>query len=264
MEADRSTVLLAVGGGVVTDLAGYAAAVYKRGIKLGLVPTTVLGMVDAAIGGKNGVNAGLFKNIIGTIHQPDFILFDYNFLRSLPQVEWESGFAEIIKHACIRDKLMFETLERFSLHDYRSDFTLLAELIRQNVELKMSIVQADEKDQDQRLLLNFGHTIGHAIENLHGLPHGHAISIGMVAACQLSEKTGRLNYDDAKKVVRLLDRYHLPVDIETEPAKVFDVLKMDKKRDQGFMNFIMLEGIGHGQVVSVELKFLEENIASLL
>lgn len=264
MEADRSTLLLAVGGGVVTDLAGYAAAVYKRGIQLGLVPTTVLGMVDAAIGGKNGVNAGLFKNIIGTIHQPKFIFFDYEFLRSLPQVEWESGFAEIIKHACIRDKLMFETLERFTLHDYQADFTLLAELIRQNVELKMSIVQADEKDQDQRLLLNFGHTIGHAIENLHGLPHGHAISIGMVAACQLSEKAGRLHYDDAKKVVRLLDRYHLPVDIDTDPTKVFEILKMDKKRDQGFMNFIMLEGIGHGLVVPVELKFLEENMASVL
>jgi 3-dehydroquinate synthase len=264
MEADRSTLVLGVGGGVVTDLTGYAASVYKRGIRLAFAPTSVLAMVDAAIGGKNGLNTGFLKNIIGTTYQPEFILFDYNFLTTLPAVEWESGFAEIIKHACIRDMQMFETLERLSLHDYRQDASLLASLVEENVKLKMQIVLEDAYDRDLRLLLNFGHTIGHAVENLHAIPHGHAISIGMVAACNLSEKSGYLHFEEAQRVVRLLERYHLPVDLETEPARVFEILKSDKKRDGGFMNFIMLQGIGNGMIVPVEISFLEENISAVL
>jgi len=264
MEADRNVMIVGVGGGVVTDIAGYIASVYKRGVSLALVPTTLLGMVDAALGGKNGVNAGIYKNIIGTIYQPQFILYDYSFLSSLPIDEWINGFAEIIKHACIRDKLMFEMLERYSLHDFQTDLTLAASIIEQNVHLKMDIATSDEFDTDVRLLLNFGHTIGHALENLHDLSHGNAISIGMVAACNLSEIISKLHLDEAVRVVKLLSRYHLPVDIETDVEKVYEILKLDKKREGDDIRFILLNGIGKPEVRPISIAFLHENLKSIL
>ena len=144
MEVDKQTFIIGVGGGVVTDIAGYVASIYKRGVRLGLVPTTILAMVDAAIGGKNGVDAGVYKNMIGTIYQPEFILYDYSFLDTLPVKEWGNGFAEIIKHACIRDAMLFSMLERYTLHDIQSDKSLVAELVERNVLIKLNIVLADE------------------------------------------------------------------------------------------------------------------------
>ena len=264
MDADRNILVIGFGGGVVTDLAGYVASVYKRGVSVGLVPTSLLGMVDAALGGKNGINRGMVKNIIGSIHQPDFILFDYSLLKTLPGDEWINGFAEIIKHACIRDEMMFRMLERYTIHEYQSDLTLAASLIERNVRLKMDIVTADEQDTDLRLLLNFGHTLGHAIENLHELPHGHAISIGMVAACSLSEKFTGFHFDEGKRIVNLLQRYKLPVDVESDPHRVFEVLKKDKKRDGDFIRFVLLEKIGHGVVKPLSVERIRENLSVLL
>ena len=150
LEADKNTYVIGVGGGVVTDIAGYAASIYKRGVLLGLVPTSILGMVDAAIGGKNGVDVGMYKNMVGTIYQPEFILYDYSFLQTLPVKEWINGFAEIIKHACIKDALMFTMLQRFSLHDFQSDLTLVADLIEKNAALKFNIVTKDEFESGDR------------------------------------------------------------------------------------------------------------------
>ncbi|MGC4104565.1 3-phosphoshikimate 1-carboxyvinyltransferase [Ferruginibacter sp.] len=239
LEADRKTFIVGVGGGVVTDITGYAASVYMRGLKFAFVPTTILAMVDASIGGKNGVDAGIYKNLVGLIKQPEFLLFDYSLLRTLPNEQWVNGFAEIVKHACIKDALLFAKLERYSLHDFKTDESLLAELIEQNVSIKTNVVVNDEFEQGDRKQLNFGHTIGHAIENLHHLLHGHAISIGMVAACNLSEKLSGFHFEEAIRIVKLLAKYHLPVDIETEYEKVFEVLKMDKKRSSNQMNFIL-------------------------
>lgn len=264
LETDKKTYIIGVGGGVVTDIASYAASIYKRGTKLGLVPTTILGMVDAAIGGKNGVDVGLYKNMVGTVYQPDFILFDYSFLNTLPVKEWINGFAEIIKHACIKDALLFSMLERYTLHDIQQDSTLIASLIEKNVAIKMDIVTTDEYEKADRKLLNFGHTFGHAIENLHQIPHGHAISIGMVAACNLSEKINDLHFEDAQRVVRLLAKYHLPVDVETDYQKVFDVLKLDKKRENDVMHFVLLHKIGHAEAKPVPMQFLQENIKNIL
>ncbi|HPH86396.1 MAG TPA: 3-dehydroquinate synthase [Ferruginibacter sp.] len=264
LEMDKQCFIVGVGGGVVSDMAGYVASIYKRGVKLALVPTTILGMVDAAIGGKNGIDLGVYKNMVGTIYQPEFILYDYRFLETLPVKEWINGFAEIIKHACIKDALLFRVLERYSLHDIQADTTLIASLIEQNVEIKMGIVTSDEFEDGDRKLLNFGHTFGHAIENLHEIPHGHAVSIGMVAACNLSEKLNNLHFEDAQKVVRLLSRYHLPVDIETDHEKVFEVMKLDKKRADDQMQFVMLNKIGEARTKPVALSFLHENIKSIL
>lgn len=264
LEAHKSTCLVGVGGGVVTDITGYVASVYMRGIKFGFVPTTILAMVDAAIGGKNGVDVGVYKNMAGTIRQPGFILYDHSFLNSLPVKEWVNGFAEIIKHACIKDKLLFSVLERYSLHDYQNDKTLIAELIEKNVEIKNAIVTKDEFEKGDRKLLNFGHTVGHAIENLHGIPHGHAVSIGMVAACNLSEKINGLHFSDAAKIVKLLNQYKLPVDIETDHGKVFEVLKMDKKRKEEGIHFILLKNIGEAEIQYIPFSFLEENFKEII
>ncbi len=264
LEAGRDTMLVGVGGGVVTDITGYVASVYMRGIRFGFVPTSILAMVDAAIGGKNGIDVGVYKNMVGTIRQPDFIFYDYSFLRSLPVSEWVNGFAEVIKHACIKDGLMFSILEKYSLHDYQSDPTLIAELIEKNVDIKSSIVTRDEFETGDRKLLNFGHTIGHAVENLHHIPHGHAVSIGMVAACNLSEQLGHLHFEEATRIVRLLARYHLPVDLETDYARVFDVLKMDKKRKEEGIQFIVLKKIGSAEATLISLSELEKHLKEIL
>lgn len=264
IEADKETCIVGVGGGVVTDIAGYVASIYKRGIKFGLVPTTILAMVDAAVGGKNGIDVGMYKNMVGTVYQPEFILYDYGFLETLPVKEWVNGFAEIIKHACIKDSLLFSVLEKYSLHDIQADRTLIASLIEQNVNIKMNIVTADEYENGDRMLLNFGHTIGHAIEKLHQLPHGHAVSIGMVAACNLSEKNNGLHFTDAQRVVKLLARYHLPVDIETDYEKVFNILKLDKKRSGENMRFVLLNKIGNAETKPLRMDFLQQTLKTIL
>jgi len=264
MEADRETCLVGVGGGVVMDITGYVAAVYMRGISSGLVPSTLLAMVDASIGGKNGVDVGLYKNLVGTIRQPEFILYDYSLLDTLPVQEWVNGFAEVIKHACIKDELLFKTLERYTLHDFQHNHSLLAELIEKNAAIKTAVVIEDEFEQGERRLLNFGHTIGHAVENLHGLPHGHAVSIGMVAACTLSEKLQGFHFDEARRVVNLLAKYHLPVDLETDHEKVFEVLKMDKKKTGDAIRFILLNRIGSATVRSIPLDELRLYLKEIL
>ena len=262
--AHKNTFLIGIGGGVVTDITGYVASVYMRGIKFGLVPTSILAMVDAAIGGKNGIDVGVYKNMVGTICQPEFIFYDYSFLQTLPVKEWVNGFAEIIKHACIKDALLFAFLEKYSLHEYQADKTLIADLIEKNLEIKMQVVTNDEFEKGERKLLNFGHTIGHAIENLHGLPHGHAVSIGIVAACNLSEKINGFHFKDAAKIVKLLSQYHLPVDVETDHAKVFEVLKMDKKRKDDGVNFILLKSIGNAEIKFIRLTDLEKHFKVIL
>ncbi len=155
-------------------------------------------------------------------------------------------------------------MERYTAHDIQSDSTLIASLVERNVAIKMAVVTEDELEKADRKLLNFGHTIGHAIEKLHQLPHGYAVSIGMVAACNLSEKINGLHFSDAQRVVKLLARYHLPVDLETEYNKVFDVLKLDKKREADVMHFVLLHKIGHAETKPVRMDYLRENLQNIL
>lgn len=262
--ATRDSLLVGVGGGVVTDMTGFVAAIYMRGIAFALVPTSLLAMVDASVGGKNGIDVGVIKNVVGTIRQPEFILFDNTFLRTLPVAEWVNGFAEIIKHACIVDAVLFSMLQGFTLHEYQFDEMLVAELIERNVQLKTTIVVEDEFEKGQRKLLNFGHTLGHAIENLYHIPHGHAVSIGMVAACNLSEQMNGLHFEDAKKIIELLSKYQLPVDIETDFEKVFEVLKMDKKRIGDSIDLILLNKIGEAVIRSVPLNDIYHHLKKIL
>ena len=258
LKASRSTTLVGVGGGVITDLTGYVAAVFMRGIRFGFVPTTVLGMVDAAIGGKNGVDLDIYKNIVGTIRQPAFLLYDYSFLGSLPIAQWQSGFAEIIKHACIKDSRMFSELEDTSPNVYRNEKKRLSSLIRKNVLIKTRIVQKDESEKSQRKLLNFGHTLGHALENQYELSHGEAIAIGMTFASGVSQNiTG---FRDADRVISLLEKYKLPTHVSFNPEKVINAMVHDKKRVGREIHFVLLKKIGDGILVPVSLKKLEKMI----
>jgi 3-dehydroquinate synthase len=261
MEADRKTTLVGVGGGVITDMTGYVASVYMRGIKFGFLPTTLLSMVDASIGGKNGIDLGVYKNIVGIIRQPAFILHDLDFLKTLPESEWENGFAEIIKHACIKDAAMFRELESSSLKKYRTGRKQVLNLIQRNVILKTKVVQQDEFEKGDRKLLNFGHTLGHALENQYELSHGQAISIGMAYASHISQQLN--GFRDTGKVVKVLETYGLPTDATFDREKVFGVLKMDKKRERTEMNYVLLERIGKGVIKSIPVNELETIIKEL-
>src|SRR5678816_2004306 len=205
MEADRKTTLVGVGGGVITDITGYVASVYMRGISFGFIPTSLLAMVDASIGGKNGIDVGVYKNMVGIIRQPKFILHDMVFLNSLPQNEWENGFAEIIKHAAIKDAAMFKELETKTLKHYQSRQTSICELVQRNAIIKTKVVQNDEFEKGERRLLNFGHTLGHALENQYELSHGQAISIGMTYACNISKHM--MGFKETGRVVSVLEKY---------------------------------------------------------
>jgi 3-dehydroquinate synthase len=252
-EADRNTFIVGVGGGVITDITGYAASVYMRGLKFGFVPTTILAMVDASIGGKNGVDVGAYKNLVGLIKQPEFLLFDYSLLNTLPEEQWINGFAEVIKHACIKDAGLFTFLEAHSLKDFQSDKKLLAELVERNVNIKTAVVVEDEFEKGDRKLLNFGHTLGHAIENIHQLLHGHAISIGMIAAASFSEKLNGFTVEEKQRLKQLLEKYQLPTQLDFDKKKAWNLLKME-------MNFILLNKIGEAVIKPIPLQQLEELI----
>jgi 3-dehydroquinate synthase len=232
-----------------------------RGIKFGFVPTTVLSMVDASIGGKNGIDVGVYKNMVGIIRQPSFILHDMALLKTLPQKEWENGFAEIIKHACIKDAAMFNELEKNSVAMYKANNKSMSNLVKRNALLKTKVVKHDEFEKGERRLLNFGHTLGHALENQYELLHGQAISIGMTYACHIAEQlTG---FKQTERVVKVLEQYGLPTYASFNKQKVFDVLKMDKKREKKEMNYILLEKIGKGVVKTISLKQIEKIIQAL-
>lgn len=244
--ANRKSCIVGVGGGVITDMAGYVAGIYMRGIQFGFVPTSVLAMVDAAIGGKNGVDVGVYKNMVGLIRQPSFLLYDYALLKSLPKEEWVNGFAEIIKHACIKDAAMFKLLEQHKLTDFQKDKKLLNKLIQRNALLKSKVVQEDEFEQADRKLLNFGHTLGHAIENTYQLPHGHAVSIGMVVASYISRDM--LGLKDADRIAFLIVKYGLTAFFKFNADKALELMKSDKKAFKTAIHYVLLEKIGKGVV----------------
>ena len=258
MNADRQSFIIGVGGGVVTDIAGYAASVYMRGIKFAFVPTSILAMVDASIGGKNGVDVGVYKNLVGVIRHPEFLLYDFSFLETLPEEEWINGFAEIIKHACIKDENMFHFLEEKNLQDFTSSKENIGKLLEQNVDIKYNVVASDEFETGERKLLNFGHTIGHAIENTAKLPHGSAVSIGMVAACLISEKINGFSKDGTESVKQLISKYKLPIAFDIDKEKTWDILLHDKKKSGTDMNFVLLDKIGKASIKKIPLTDLHE------
>ena len=261
LKADRSAILVGVGGGVITDMAGYAASVYLRGVRAAFVPTTVLAMVDAAIGGKNGVDLGVYKNLVGSFRQPELLLYDFSLLETLPDPEWSNGFAEIIKHAAIRSKAMFGILEKNSLSFFRENPEALQQLIVENAWLKVRIVKADPKENGQRRLLNFGHTLGHAIENDLGIMHGQAVAIGMVYAAELSRLiTG---FEDTARLMDAIEQYELPTHAAFDMQLALNRMMADKKRYGKEMRFVLLDALGKGRVEAIPVEDLRKHFLQM-
>ncbi|RYZ50072.1 MAG: 3-dehydroquinate synthase [Sphingobacteriales bacterium] len=253
LQADRHTLLCGAGGGVITDLAGFVGAVYMRGIQVALIPTSLLAMVDAALGGKNGVNLGLYKNMIGTVRQPEFIWINNSFLSSLPAAEWSNGLAEVIKYGCIFEPALLELAAQIDLNAPLNNPELISEIINRCVRLKNEVVASDEQETGLRKVLNFGHTVAHAIENKHSLPHGSAVSIGMLFACRLSEKYTGLDKDFSQRLRVVLEGAGLPLSLNFDAADIFSVLKMDKKKSGDSIDFILLEQPGNAVVRNIPL-----------
>jgi 3-dehydroquinate synthase len=237
---------------MIGDISGFVAAIYHRGIPHVQIPTTLLAMVDSSIGGKTGVDTRDGKNLIGAFHQPSLVIDDLDVLKTLPRCQLNQGFAEIIKHAIIADAKMFEQLKVAHASGLRraSETLALRRLIKRNIEIKSRIVAKDERDQTgQRALLNFGHTVGHAIEragNYRKFLHGEAVSLGIVAACAISVKKARLRTDQRAAIVDLLGRFGLPTRLPTQfpRKKIFDALKFDKKFEGGKVRFVVTPRIG--------------------
>jgi len=257
---DRSGFLVGVGGGIVCDIAGFAASTYLRGINFAFVPTTLLAQVDAAIGGKNGVNFKGFKNMIGTFNQPEFILSDPFALQTLPSEELHNGFAEIIKHALIADAGLFGFLQDHSsaLLDLQPE--AINHLIVRSVEIKSAIVNRDEREKGERRKLNLGHTFGHAIEKVAGISHGKAVSIGMVMASKIALQKGYITQGQLSEIVALLQRVGLPVEIPVGATDLIDAIYMDKKRENDFVHFILPKGIGQVLIEKITIHELRKFI----
>ena len=261
---DRSTVIIALGGGVIGDIAGFVASVYQRGIDFIQVPTTLLSQVDSSVGGKTGVNHFLGKNMIGSFYQPKAVVIDIKTLNTLNEREFSAGAAEIIKYGCIRDIRFFEWLEENSMSIMSKSLEHLAYAIRKSCEIKSSIVEQDERESGIRAILNFGHTFGHAIESGVGYGnwlHGEAVSSGMVLASRLSQKLDLLKEDEVVRIKNLLDSMNLPTDSPKLDISTFvDLMKKDKKNKNNRINYILLDGIGNSFVKG----FIPEEISEFL
>jgi 3-dehydroquinate synthase len=243
---DRQSFVIGLGGGVIGDISGFVAAIYHRGIPHVQIPTTLLAVADSSIGGKTGVDTRAGKNLIGAFHHPLLVIDDLDVLKTLPPREFNQGFAEIIKHAIIADSKMFKQLQSWNAGDQLD----LQSLIRRNIEIKSAIVAKDERDRTgERAVLNFGHTIGHAIEragNYRKFLHGEAVSLGMVAACAISIKRAGLPPDQRDAVIDLLRQFKLPTRLPPNfpREKIFDALKFDKKLEEGRIRFVVTPKIG--------------------
>jgi len=255
---DRSSFIVGIGGGIVCDIAGYVAATFLRGVRFGFVATTLLSQVDASVGGKNGVNFEGYKNMVGLFQQPEFVICDVKLLKTLPQKEIGCGLAEVVKHGAVADIDLFVYLERHYQEVLALEKKVIEKLVFDSVRIKSSIVCRDEKEKEERRILNFGHTFGHAIEKVAGVAHGEAVSIGMVIASALSVKKGLIAEDEEKRLKTLLNNLNLPTHCAYEKEAVFDAIKKDKKREQTFIHFVLLKKIGQAIVDHITLKQLKD------
>ena len=264
---DRKTALIALGGGVIGDLAGFAAATYMRGIPFIQVPTTLLAQVDSSIGGKTGINHPLGKNMIGAFYQPRVVLADTAALASLPPRELSAGLAEVIKHGLIRDESFVDWLEQNVERLRACDTEALAHAVRRCCEIKAEVVAEDERETGVRALLNFGHTFGHAIESALGYGnwlHGEAVAAGMVMAADLSRRLGFIAQADLDRIVSLLNRAGLPtMQPGIAPERLLELMALDKKTEGGQLRFVLLDRIGAASIrAEVQSAMLQETMAA--
>jgi 3-dehydroquinate synthase len=249
--ADRQSLVVAVGGGVVGDVAGFAAATYLRGVKLVHLPTTLVAQVDSSIGGKTGVNLPEGKNLVGAFYPPQLVLTDPELLRTLSDREFRGGLAEVIKHAVIADAEMFAFLEKEMERVLRRDPKVLGFLIPRNVQIKARVVSRDERESGLREILNFGHTFAHALESVtryRRYQHGEAVAWGMIAAALLGHELGLMRADEVSRIVALIRRLGpLPPWPQVSPAALLNAMRSDKKTRSGVLRFVLASRIGEAR-----------------
>lgn len=260
--ADRSTFLLGIGGGIVTDITGYVAATYMRGIDFGFIPTTLLGQVDAAIGGKNGVNVAEYKNMAGTITHPRFVLLDVSMLASLPARELRAGMAEIIKAAVVGDAGLFDMLAKHATADIFADRELMQQFVLRAVRVKVDIVERDDKEHGVRRLLNLGHTLGHAIEKCtRELNHGEAVAVGMVLMARAAAQRGTMTSEDALRIESMFRSFGFELEPPVAMAEILREVKYDKKKHGNRIHAVLPEMIGRCRVEDMSFDEFEELFA---
>jgi len=251
---DRTTPVLALGGGVIGDLSGFVAATYMRGVPLVQIPTTLLAQIDSGIGGKVAVDYGNLKNIIGSFYQPKLTIADISLIKSLNKRDISNGLAEIVKHAVILDEKFFDYLEQEIDKIYKLDDSCLDYVVFRSAEIKSKVVTEDEKDTGLRNILNFGHTIGHALETVSDfkLSHGEAVAIGMVAAGKISLKMDMLGNDGLNRLIALLKRAYLPIRLpDLSIESILEVIQHDKKVKNGRLRFVLLKSVGNAVISDV-------------
>ncbi|MDR2652162.1 MAG: 3-dehydroquinate synthase [Prevotellaceae bacterium] len=261
LKADRSTFIVGVGGGITCDIAGFAASIYMRGLSFGFVSTSLLSQVDASVGGKNGVNFCGLKNMIGTFNQPAFVICDTNMLDTLPQIEFRGGLSEIIKIALIKDAEMFDFIENNTANILKRDKKILQELITKSIQYKADIVECDEFEKGVRRILNFGHTLAHAIEANDNISHGFAVSIGIMFAAKISAHFGLVSNNIVKRIEHLLAQFDLPRYTNIDEKLLFNAFVADKKKNDDTINFVLLNGIGKSVEKSIKITDLENLIS---
>ena len=263
LEADRSTFIVGIGGGIVCDIAGFVASTYMRGMPFGFVSSTLLSQVDASVGGKNGVNFGGYKNMVGVFNQPEFVICDMALLSTLPVREILCGFAEIIKHGAIADSRYLDFLENQRDAALDKDAAIIEHLVYRSVEIKAGVVTRDEREKGERRKLNFGHTFGHAIEKLTGMPHGEAVGIGMVMAANLSVQKQLLPPSDARRLERIVESYGLPVRPPVDTQSMLTAMRKDKKREGERIHFVFLDALGSAQVEQIAIDELSRLVNAM-
>ena len=249
-ELSRSDFAVALGGGVTGDMCGFAAATYLRGIPFVQIPTTVLSQNDSSVGGKTGIDLDCGKNLVGSFHQPCLVLADADTLSTLPQRYITDGFGEIIKHGCIKSSELFEMIEH-----HGTDMSAIEELTARSVEIKAGVVERDEKESGERMLLNFGHTVGHAIEkcaDYTGIAHGEAVGIGMLIMARAGEAASLTRPGTSDRIEAVLNQCGMPTSCRFTPEQLCDAAMLDKKRRGEYMNIVLLREIGDSFVYRVK------------
>lgn len=248
---DRKDLLVALGGGVVGDLCGFAAATYLRGISFVQIPTTLLSQVDSSIGGKTGVDFDAYKNMVGAFHMPQLVYTNVQTLLTLPEDQFTSGMGEIIKHGLIKDPAYYQWLFQHKQEILDRDLEICATMIERSDEIKRVVVEKDPTEQGERAHLNFGHTLGHAIEKLKNFQmlHGHCVGVGALGAAYMSAKRGYIPMEEVETLRQMMMEFHMPVSVSgLDPAEVIQATKHDKKMDGGVIKFILLKEIGHAYI----------------
>lgn len=261
---DRKDYLIALGGGVVGDLCGFAAATYLRGVGFIQIPTTLLSQVDSGIGGKTGVDFDAYKNMVGAFHMPKLVYTNVSVLKTLPEEQFSAGMGEVIKHGLIRDREYFEWLIENRERIQAKDPIALRLVIQGSDFIKREVVEIDPTEQNERATLNFGHTLGHAIEKLKNFTmlHGHCVAVGALAAMDICKKRGLIREEDVAVYKKAMEDYGLPVRVEgLDGSDVIAATKNDKKMEAGVIKFILLDGVGHAYI---DRTVTEEEMAQAL